>query len=475
MRKYLFSGLIGIVLLLILACGEDATSTPVPAGVAATKAPVAAATKAPVAAATKAPVAAATKAPVAPTASEALKAYADAHAGGPGAVYAGDITQLVGPAIMPELGGPDGNVPLETLLTHMYIYEGEYYQNLLKVAKLTNPTELVSSGESITLQHACINRTLGQCRSIDPFWVDNLAERTNGQLTLQVTSFPELGIGGPDTLSLVRDGTLSMTEIYTGYVAGELPETEIMSLWGIWPNQEVSYLSITDMQPELDQILSEATDGGVVVAHQWGQGQDQLIWSQKPLDTVEAFDGLKMRSHAAALTDWIEGMGAEAQFVAFAEVYTALERGILDAGVTCAGCGLGQRWYEVATYINGPLPGSLYINIVVNKDEWAKIPADLQQIFIEEGAKTELEGLRVMSILDTYELVNNIDAGLEYVPFSPEVLEYSFTEAIIGKGIPAWINRLGGPDNAFVDVFNEKLGPLVGIRIEADGSVTDIR
>ena len=48
-------------------------------------------------------------------------------------------------------------------------------------------------------------------------------------------------------------------------------------------------------------------------------------------------------------------MGANAQAMAFAEVYTALERGILEAGVTGANAGLSQRWYEVINYINGPL------------------------------------------------------------------------------------------------------------------------
>ena len=48
-------------------------------------------------------------------------------------------------------------------------------------------------------------------------------------------------------------------------------------------------------------------------------------------------------------------MGADAQLVAFSEVYTALERGILDAGVTGASPGFSQRWYEVTEFMNGRL------------------------------------------------------------------------------------------------------------------------
>ena len=47
-------------------------------------------------------------------------------------------------------------------------------------------------------------------------------------------------------------------------------------------------------------------------------------------------------------------MGASAQFLAFAEVYTAIERGILDCGVPGDDAGYGQCWYGVADYIIGP-------------------------------------------------------------------------------------------------------------------------
>ena len=74
--------------------------------------------------------------------------------------------------------------------------------------------------------------------------------------------------------------------------------------------------------------------GGVVINHNWFSGVEQYFFCKDRIDTLEDFKGKKTRSHSAALSDWINGMGAAAQFVAFAEVYTALERGILDCGGT---------------------------------------------------------------------------------------------------------------------------------------------
>ena len=75
----------------------------------------------------------------------------------------------------------------------------------------------------------------------------------------------------------------------------------------------------------------------------WYAGNDQWFFSRKRLDTMEDYEGLKIRSHGTTISDLIRGLGADAQFVAFVEVYTALERGILDAGVTGGSAGFGQR------------------------------------------------------------------------------------------------------------------------------------
>ena len=486
---------IGVLLILslllvgaLVACGEAATSEPEPTQAPATTAPEA----------TEVPMEEDEPTAMAEDATEeeptamaedamevdpALMAYADANAGSPGAIYVGDINQLEGPAPLKlsdepdtDLGDSEGNVPLSALEDHLWLYDSDYYKSLVEKANLANPTELTSSGESITVQHACINRALLPCKIIEQFWSPNLEARTNGQLMLEVSSFPELGLAGPDTLQLVSDGTLGMANIYTGYVAGALPAIEVQSLWGIYPDWETMYYSLTDMHPELEAMVVGETGGGIVVNHNWYSGNDQFFFSNTPLRSLEDFEGLKTRSHAAALSDWINGMGAEAQFLAFAEVYTALERGILDAGVTGSTPGHGQRWYEVTDYLNGPLKSLLSTNNIINADVWNDIPEDLQQIFLEEGAKSELEQLRLTSIQNVTGVQKNIDAGMELVEFTPELADYSLNVAVREHVIPGWLRRLkypaeGGEDA--VQMFNEHVGPYVGMTIAEDGSVND--
>lgn len=470
-----------LILSLLAACGGAATDeeeAPAP-----TIAPAATATQAPTATTTPPTATTAAASPAAteaPAEMSALEKYAAENAGGPGAIYVGDINQLVGPAKSVEQGDFDGNVTLESLERHLWIYESPFYEELLEKAKLTDPTPMTYDGEPITIQHACINRALLPCVALETFFAPNLLERTNGKVEFITSSFPELGLAGPDTLSLVTAGTLDSATIYGGYVGGEMPPIEIQNLWGIYNSREQEFEATQAVIKDIEELVLSET-GGVIMNHNWYAGNDQFFFCREKIESLDDFEGKKTRSHSAALSDWINGMGADAQFLAFAEVYTAIERGILDCGVTGADAGYGQRWYEVTDYLVGPLVSFPSNNNVINGTKWAEIPEDLQQIILEEAAKSELEALRISAIQNEMgQIKNTTERGagqdaMEFVPFSDEMNFRSLNTAVMEHVVPAWVNRVGNTSHPIIaDTFNNKVGPIVGLRIEADGTVVKI-
>lgn len=465
MRRYILLTLSVLALIAIISCGgaaEDPTDAPAP-----TAAPTAAPpTQAPP---TDTPAAMRQESSVSGV-SAALQAYADEHANGPGAIFVGDLGQLDGPAPDPSLGDFDGNVTAEAIEKHSYIFESQYYQEVLERANLEDPTQLVSEGLEFEIQYACINRALLWCSLKEKFMFPRVLERTNGQLELITTSFPELGIAGPDVHTLVSDGTLAMADI-AQYIAGAFPAIEIGSLFGIYPSLEHNYIAMANVTPELRDLAVESTEGGQYITLNWHSGNNVFFFSKDPLDTVEAWQKKKIRTPTAAMSSWLEGMEADAQFMAFTEVYTALERGILDAAMTGGDAGFGQRWYEVADYINGPVISWDNSAVVMNKTQWEKLPEDFQQILLEEAAINELEELRTAAIQHEQGLLKNTEAGLIYKPFSPELQDFAFENAVLGALMPEWVKRVGGADQPIVSVFNEKVGPIVGVKVNPDGSV----
>ena len=415
-----------------------------------------------------------------------LQAYADEHAHGPGAIYVGDPTQLLGPPPHPSLmfGVPEAIYRQASAAAvlgfepagipdHLFIYDSDYYRDLIDKANLTDPTRLTSSGESIKIQHVCIDRNLPTCVLIQTYWAPNLWERTNGQVELSVTSFVELGLAGPDTLSQVSDGSLDMVNIFTGYVAGAHPSLEVQSLWGTARDWQTSYSALADMAPDIDRMLLDITGGSPVLNRNWFAGSDQWFFSNQPMRSLGDFEGQRIRTHSASMSDFIRGMGGEPVELSVGELYTALQIGTVDAAVTTLLLGVTGSLYEVADHIAGPVIAFGYTNNVINQDVWGGIPSDLQQIIIEEGAKTELEALRLAPFQNFIALEAAQDLGLEAAPFSNELQEHIQTVVLPEHVIPGWLRRLGYPGSGAdaVAIYNEVSAPYTGLMITPDGSV----
>ena len=98
---------------------------------------------------------------------------------------------LEGPVPAPiedDIGDYPG-VPFEGLEDYLYVFDSDYYNILLERAKYTDPTEVTTTGQSLSYQFACINRALTHCKLAE-WWSDEVFERTNGQLRLRSSATP---------------------------------------------------------------------------------------------------------------------------------------------------------------------------------------------------------------------------------------------------------------------------------------------
>ena len=195
-----------------------------------------------------------------PSVDSGLAAAATERAGGPGAFYIGDLNQLVGPAPAEGLGDATDMVTLAGLERERYIFDSQYYRDLVEKANFTNPTEMIYDGDPIKIQFACINRTVAPCELWDHFFKKQVEERTNGKIQVPITSFPELGIAGPDSLNLISNGSLSFAEISSSYVSGAMPEAELQILFGVYETHE-HYLGVQEaIGPLVDSLFVNGGD-----------------------------------------------------------------------------------------------------------------------------------------------------------------------------------------------------------------------
>ncbi len=335
-------------------------------------------------------------------------------------------------------------------------------------ASMSGETELVSEGYEFTFQYVCVNRTLRPCQLVDEF-IKGVEERTEGQVTINLSSYPELGISGFDMIRLINDGTVEFGEIYSGFVAGDFPIFNITNIWGLADSSEQYLEMVAAVREDLYRIVTRESGGQVVFRNFY---PSQYFYSKRPLNTLADYENIKTRVHSPVLGDLISALGAGPQTMAFAEVYTALERGILEAGVTAASAGYGQRWYEVTSHLTGPFVGSFAQTfITINGDTWAEIPPDIQQILLEEGLKHEERNLAAVYVWDEESVGQNIAEGMVYSEFSPE-MHTILKDAAVNEVLPKWIERAGGPESEAGLLYNSLIAPISGVVINPDGTAS---
>ena len=156
-----------------------------------------------------------------------------------------------------------------------------------------------TTGASFEFQYVCVNRTLLPCKVIQEF-MDAVSTRTNGQIEIQLSSYPELGISGFDMIRLLEDGTIGLGEIYSGFVGGEFPIFEAANLWGAYENIDQWFEASEALQEDIKALVRRETGGGEIVGFNYYSSN--YFFTKDPLNSLDDFEGVKTRSHSNVLS-----------------------------------------------------------------------------------------------------------------------------------------------------------------------------
>ncbi|MEZ5645393.1 MAG: TRAP transporter substrate-binding protein DctP [Burkholderiaceae bacterium] len=113
-----------------------------------------------------------------------------------------------------------------------------------------------------------------------------------------------------------------------------------------------------------------------------------------PLKTSSpALAGMKVRG-TVSYHPMIKAMGGAPVVMGGSEVYTALERGVIDAAAWGLTGVLDFKWNEVAKYYARPSFGQASLYVFVNLKTWQSLGTDTQQLLTQEATKLELSSVR---------------------------------------------------------------------------------
>ncbi|HPD91717.1 MAG TPA: TRAP transporter substrate-binding protein DctP, partial [Pararhodobacter sp.] len=137
-------------------------------------------------------------------------------------------------------------------------------------------------------------------------------------------------LGAPnDRLAQMRRGVIEMTDAADGNYASIYSDIMILNMPYLFPSEQTAWAVLDGpFGQQMAEGIRAAT--GIRVLGWWESGGFKHFSANRLVETPADMAGLKMRVLGPLATIPVEAMGASASPVAFGELYTALQTGVVD-------------------------------------------------------------------------------------------------------------------------------------------------
>lgn len=213
--------------------------------------------------------------------------------------------------------------------------------------------------------------------------VDEVAEQTDGNFTIEIFPGGALGYSEEDVLRVLEQDAVEMVHSFNSRVAGDEPIATVSEIPFIAGSPEdVAALNIA-VKPMWAELLADWN--GMLLVN-WASALAPLTATKK-VTTVEDWEGLKIRTQSDTMSTVIELMGATPVSIPFSDAYSATATGIIEGHFWSPGTVYSQNVHELCAYMNRWSAMSFGSCLIVNATAFDELPKDYQDILLAAADK----------------------------------------------------------------------------------------
>ena len=223
-------------------------------------------------------------------------------------------------------------------------------------------------------------------------------------------------IGGPKAIptfeqgNALRNGVVDMSNNTTSFLAGMVPEGLVLN----YTDKTMAEMRKSGAIDYLNKIFMEK---GLYYFARTGEGVQYYIYLNKKIDKAD-LTGMKLRI-APIYRDFFQKLGASVVQIAPGEVYTALERGVVDGyGWPLTGI-FDLGWQEKTKYRVEPGFYAIELGVVFSANTWKKLTPQQREFLEKQGAWLESLNAETASKDAPAEIKRQQEAGIQVVKLDP--------------------------------------------------------
>jgi TRAP-type C4-dicarboxylate transport system substrate-binding protein len=303
-----------------------------------------------------------------------------------------------------------------------------------------------------------------------PFWTEALPQASNGNLTADLSTHNQMGLGLGDVYRLLGEGVYDVAMTVADYAVADAPELEGLDVPLVALTADEARAMVDAARPMVDEIYANRFNSKVLAIAPY---PPQVVFCNADIQGLDDLKGKKIRASGRMTAKFLDALGAEGVNVGFSEVPGALQKGVVDCAVTGAGSGYSAGWWEVSTHLLPiPLGGWDSVVTAMNMDKWNSL-SKADQATLTGAIKKDFENPAWASAQDALNtdiacLTGNgacskgDTRGMTLVSVS----DADFNRAksiLIDQVLPEWVERAGGDWGAR---WNASVGKTVNVTIK---------
>lgn len=210
-------------------------------------------------------------------------------------------------------------------------------------------------------------------------------ERSNGEIDVKVYPSSQLG-NQRDLVEGLGLGTVDMTLTGTAVLGNFVPEVAVFDLPFIFRDVNHAYKALDTVGMEL---AKKGEQNGMITLAIWENGVRHMTNNKRPIKGPDDMKGLKVRvMEQPVYIDMMKSVGASPTPMAMSELYTALQKGVIDGQENPLGHIATKKFNEVQKYLS--LTGHTYASepLLISKMAWNKLTPEQQEIIKQAAIDT---------------------------------------------------------------------------------------
>lgn len=217
---------------------------------------------------------------------------------------------------------------------------------------------------------------------------ESLEKKSGG--TLKIKIFPDGQLGSErEVLELLQIGSVAITKVSAATMSNFVPEYHVLGIPYLFRDKEHQFDVLEG--PIGKSILEKGSKFYLRGLCYYDAGSRSFYTSTKAIRTPDDLKGLKIRvMNNQMAINMVNAMGGSATPMAYGELYTAIQQGVVDGAENNPPSFVSSNHFEVSKYYTLDQHSAVPDVLLISTKYWEKL-TDQEKIWVQEAAEESSE------------------------------------------------------------------------------------